>query len=253
MPELSLVIMTFNEASNIERCLDSAALVADEILVVDSYSKDNTVELAKAKGARVIMHPFLGFKEQRIYAISQAKYNCVLILDADEALDEKLRHSILSIKESWPSDCYTMNRMSNIDEQWIHHGGWYPDKKMRLFDRRHYQIGGLNPHDKIIPKPEAKHQQLKGNILHYTNSNIEDRIATINKFSTVAAQAFFDKGKRGNLLRILFKPGLRFFVEYFIKRGFLNGFYGFAIAKTSAQYVFYRELKLHVLSKKERP
>ena len=135
MPKISLVIMTYNEEHNIERCLDSAAGIVDEMLVVDSFSKDKTVALAEAKGARVILHPFDGHKEQRQYSISQSKHDYVLVLDADEALDDTLKASIAKVKENWTHECYQMNRMSNIEEVWIRHGGWYPDKKMRLFHK----------------------------------------------------------------------------------------------------------------------
>jgi glycosyltransferase involved in cell wall biosynthesis len=242
--EISLVVITYNEAKNIERCLDSAREVVDEILVVDSFSDDNTVELAKSKGAKVLLHPFTGYIEQRQYAIEQAKYERVLILDADEALDDQLRQSIQEVRQNWTHACYHMNRMSNLGDQWIRYGAWYPDRKMRLFERSQYQVGGTNPHDKIIPSDGQRLRHLKGNILHYTNSGLADRVVTINKFSTIAAKAFAEKGKKGSWLRILIKPRLRFFSEYIIRRGFLDGFYGYFIAKTSAQYVFLREVKL---------
>ena len=252
MPDISLVVMTYNEEHNIERCIDSAATVVEEILVVDSFSTDNTVALAEAKGARVIQHPFTGYKEQRAYTISQAKHDYVLVLDADEALDDRLRESIAKAKNNWTHECYHMNRMSNIEERWIKHGGWYPDRKMRLFHKEKYQTAGTNPHDKIVPQSGYPLGYLKGDILHYTNSSIEDRIATVNQFSSIAAQAFYEKGKRGNLARILFKPGLRFISEYLLQRGFLDGLFGLIIAKTSAQYVFYREIKLYLLNKKQK-
>lgn len=250
MKQISLVVITYNEAHNIERCLDSASSVVDEILVVDSFSEDETRDLAAAKGAKVLTHAFEGFIEQRDYAIQRAKYNQILLLDADEALDEQLRQSVQAVRENWTHNCYTMNRLSNLGNQWIHHGAWYPDRKMRLLHRDHYEVAGTNPHDKLVPKSGTTLQHLKGDILHYTNSDLKERVETINRFSTIAAQAFHDKGKRGNWLRILFKPGLRFFAEYILKRGFLDGFYGFVIAKTSAQYVFLREVKLYDLGRK---
>ncbi|GAB5555623.1 MAG: glycosyltransferase family 2 protein [Saprospiraceae bacterium] len=249
MRKISLVVITYNEANNIERCIDSARSVVDEILIVDSFSEDNTRDLAKAKGAKVLTHAFSGYIEQKDYAIKQAEHDCILLLDADEALDKQLRASITEIRENWTHNCYRMNRLSNLGDQWIRHGAWYPDRKMRLFERNAYEVIGLNPHDKWVPKEGATIKYLKGDILHYTNSNLKDRVETINKFSSIAAQAFHDKGKKGTWLRILFKPGLRFFSEYILKRGFLDGFYGFVIAKTSAQYVFLREVKLYDLGR----
>ena len=249
---LSLVVITYNEEANIARCLKSAQEVVDEMLVVDSFSNDRTVEIAQSLGARVEQRPFSGYIEQKRYAISQAKYNRVLVLDADEALDPQLLKSVIVAKQNWSHDCHTMNRMSNLNDRWIRHGGWYPDKKMRLFDRRQYEVVGINPHDKFVPLTNATQAHLQGDILHYTNSSFEDRIQTINKFSTVAAQAFYEKGKRGTWLRVLCKPALRFLSEYLLRRGFLDGFYGFFIAKTSAQYVFYREVKLLDLQKRKK-
>lgn len=242
--KISLVVITYNEAANIARCLDSARGVVDEMLVVDSFSEDDTVAIAETKGARVLQHEFAGYIEQKRYAIEQAVNERVLLLDADEALDEALRVSIQQVREHWTHPCYTMNRMSTLGNRWIRHGAWYPDRKMRLFERSQYEIVGINPHDKFVPRPGTTQQHLRGDILHYTNDGLEDRIATINKFSTVAAEAYAQKGKRGSLLRVLFKPGLRFFSEYVLRRGFLDGFYGYFIARTSAQYVFLREVKL---------
>lgn len=250
MKKISLVIITYNEANNIERCIDSARSVVDEILVVDSFSEDETQALAIAKGARLLTHAFAGYIEQKDYAIQQAKYDYILLLDADEALDDQLRQSIQTVRENWTHNCYRMNRLSNLGDQWIRHGAWYPDRKMRLFERRYYEVIGINPHEKFVPKTGATLSHLKGDILHYTNSDIKDRIETINRFSTIAANAFQEKGKKGTWLRILAKPGLRFFSEYILKRGFLDGFYGFVIAKTSAQYVFMREVKLYDLGRK---
>ena len=249
MVKISLVVITFNEAQNIRRCLESANGIADEILVVDSISTDETIAIAASLGARVISQPFLGYVGQKRFAIDQAAHPIVLSLDADEALSEKLRQSILEVKANWACDCYTMNRLSQIGGRWIRHGGWYPDRKMRLFDRNKYEIAGIDPHDKFVSLPGARSGHLKGDILHYTNADINSRVHTVNRFSTVAAQAFYDRGKRGSWMRLLFKPFFRFFVEYFLRLGFLDGFYGFIIAKTSAQYVFLREGKLLEMQK----
>lgn len=252
MVAISLVVMTYNEEQNIARCLQSVQGLVDECLVVDSYSEDATVEIARQNGARVIQHPFEGHVQQRDYSIRQASHEKVLVLDADEAIDDRLYQSILEVKKNWTHDCYRMNRLSSMGERWIRHGGWYPDTKFRLFDRAKYRVVGTNPHDKLVPIPGASQKKLKGDILHYTNSSVEDRVDTVNRFSSIAAQAMYDKGKRGSLLRVLVKPSVRFFIEYFVRRGFLDGLYGLVIARTSAHYVFYREVKLLILGKKKQ-
>lgn len=149
MPKLSAVIITFNEARNIGRCLDSLQGIADDIVVVDSYSTDATANIVKAKGARFVEHVFEGHIQQKNWAISQAKYPHVLSLDADEALDDSLRHSILRVKEDWQADAYYLPRLTNYCGKWIKHGLWYPDLKLRLWDSRKGAWGGQNPHDTI--------------------------------------------------------------------------------------------------------
>ncbi len=244
MIRISAVIITLNEEKNIVDCLESIGAVADELLVVDSFSTDDTVALARQAGARVLQHPFEGHMEQRAYSIAQAKYERVLVLDADERLSGELRRSIAAVRQNWTQDCYWCKRLSYFGGRWIRHGAWYPDRKMRLFDRRKYKIGGINPHDRLEPAEGATEGTLEGDILHYTNESLEDRARTVNAFSSIAARAYHERGKRGSIWRLLFKPFFRFFAEYFIKRGFLDGFYGFIIARTSSYYVFLREVKL---------
>ena len=135
MPKISVVIITLNEEANLERCIRSVEDIADEVLVVDSHSTDGTVGLAKRLGAKVIGQTFLGHREQKAKAIELATYDYVLSLDADEALSPELAESIQQAKDNWLHDGYYVNRLNRIGGQWIHHGGWYPDSKMSLFDR----------------------------------------------------------------------------------------------------------------------
>lgn len=248
MIKLSVTIITLNEADNLPRCLESVAGLADEIVVVDSLSTDDTVAIAEAAGARVIPQKFLGHREQKAFAIEQASHNYVLSLDADEALSNELKASMQAAKENWTHDGYYVNRLNRLNGQWIHHGGWYPDRKMRLFDRRKYVMGGTNPHDRFDPAPGASTTRLKGDLLHYTNDDMDSRVITINKFSSIAAKAFYAEGKRGSWGRVLLKPTGRFVSEFLLRSGWRDGYYGYYIAKTSAQYVWLREMKLLELS-----
>ena len=152
MVKISAVIITQNEERNIGRCIDSIVSVADEIVVIDSYSTDRTCDIALEKGARVVKHPFKSHIDQKNYAITQASYDVVLSLDADEYLSEELTKSILGVKESWPFEAYRMNRLSNYGGKWIRHGNWYPDQKIRLWNKRKGLWGGENPHDKVVLK-----------------------------------------------------------------------------------------------------
>ena len=155
MEKLSVVIITFNESANIGRCIDSVKNVADDIVVVDSFSDDDTTNICINKGARVVEHAFEGHVEQKNYAITQAKYSLILSLDADEALTENLSEEILKIKANPEHDGYYFNRLNYYCGRWIKHSGWYPDKKLRLFDSRKGSWKGINPHDKYTMINEA--------------------------------------------------------------------------------------------------
>ena len=158
---LSAVIITKNEEKNIARCLDSLSNIADEIVVVDSYSTDKTEEICLNYNVRFIKHHFEGHIEQKNYALSQTTYQHVISLDADEALDEVMQNSILEVKKEWSFDGYSMNRLTNYCGKWIWYGNWYPDTKLRLWDKSKGQWGGLNPHDKFMMEPWGQNQKIK--------------------------------------------------------------------------------------------
>ena len=250
MIRLSVVIITFNEERNIERCIRSVQEVADEVLVVDSFSTDQTEALCKKSGARFIQHPFEGHIEQKSFAITQALYDHVLSLDADEALSEKLKTSILHTKENWNHSAYSMNRLTNYCGQWIRHGGWYPDSKVRLFEKGKGKWGGQNPHDKFLPADARDTGMLKGDLLHYSYYSIEGHISQINKFTEIGAQSAFLAGVHSNMLKLIFKPVFKFVRDYILLLGFLDGYYGFVISRISAHGTFLKYVKLRELAKK---
>src|SRR6195952_4677562 len=198
MEKLSVVIICFNEEKNISRCIDSVKEVADEILILDSYSTDQTAAIAESKGAIVKQEVFRGFIEKKNKAVELASCDYVLSLDADEALDPQLAVSIAKIKQNYANRVYRMNRCSNYCGKFIRHGSWYPDTKIRLFDRRIARWGGTNPHDKIILPENVPVEHLKGDILHYSYHTISEHVTQNNKLSTLAAESLFAKGKRTN-------------------------------------------------------
>lgn len=249
MSKITLVIITFNEEANIRRCIESALAIVDEVVVVDSNSTDNTVAIASSLGARTILQPFLGYREQKAFAFDQASYDHILSLDADESLSEKLAKQIAHIKPSWPAEAYNINRLNHLGNIPIRHGGWYPDRKIRLFNRRFAFMEGLDIHERIAVKANTPTMHLQGDILHYTNKDIEDRMSTINSFTTRAAITLNQHGKRGSWLWLLIKPWFRFFQEYLLLGGFRDGFAGYVIARTSAMYVFLREAKIMELER----
>jgi len=253
MIKLSVVVMTLNEAENIGRCLDSIQSIADEIVVVDSGSTDATVDIAKSKGAKIIEHVFEGMIEQRQYCITQCNHNHILALDADEWLSNELIVEIENLKINWKANTYSLNRLNSFNGQWIKHGAWYPSFRLRLFEKDAVINTGTNPHEIIAPKTGKTTQKLKGHLFHISDIDIEDRYNTINKYTTQAAKSLLAQGKRPSWWRIIFKPPFRFFTEYVLQLGFLDGFNGFLIAKSSAEYVFLRESKLKALSKRQKP
>lgn len=236
MIQLSAVIITYNEEKNIGRCLQSLQGVVDEIVVVDSMSTDSTIAICNQYGVRIISHAFEGHIQQKNYAASQASYDWVLSLDADECLDETLRNEIHRVKNSVEADGYSMNRLTNYCGQWIKHGGWYPDIKLRLWNRHQGQWGGINPHDKFeLYEPAASIIHLQGNILHYSYYTVEEHRSRSLRYAEISARHLFDLGKTISIPMIFIKTISKFIRNYFIHAGFLDGAYGFTIAIISAQ------------------
>lgn len=250
MPQISAVIITFNEEKNIGRCIDSLILVADEILVIDSFSTDRTEAICIEKGARIVKHAFEGHIQQKNYAISQARHPFILSLDADEALSAKLAQSILSIKNQGVLDGYFINRLTNYCGHWVRHCGWYPDRKLRLFDSQKGLWAGTNPHDMYILNADSKIGILDGDILHFSYYSFEDHLKQINYFSNIAANEAFKKGKKYTIFeKIILSPIFKFFQSYILQLGFLDGYYGFVISGTSAFATFSKYVKLRQLWK----
>lgn len=245
---LSAVIIAHNEERNIARCMDSLKGVVTEIVIVDSYSTDLTRDIAIQKGARVIQQAFLGYAEQKNFATSQASSNYILSLDADEALSDELRASILAVKDNWQHDGYWMSRLTNYCGTWIKHGGWYPDKKIRLYDRRVAKWKGERLHEGIEIE-DAKSGQLAGDLLHYSFYTISDHLKVIDKYTEIQAGELYDKGMRAGLGHLLVRPAFKFFRDYVIKGGFLDGFAGYCVAKLSAKATFVKYAKLRMLRK----
>ena len=248
--KISAVIITYNEEANIERCLDSLEGTADEVLVVDSFSSDRTADICKSKGVDFIQHPFDGHIEQKNYALSCASNDYVLSLDADEALSQKLSQSIQAAKQNWTEDGYSVNRLTNYCGKWIRHCGWYPDTKIRLWDRSKGHWGGVNPHDHVVMDEPIRIRHLSGDLLHYSYPTIRDHISQINSFSDIAARAAFEKGRQSNLaLDICLNPTLTFFKKYFLKLGLLDGYEGFVISISTAYGKFLKYIKLRELER----
>lgn len=252
--KISAAIITFNEEENIEACIQSLLNVADEIIVVDSFSTDKTEEICKGfKEVKFLKHKFEGHVEQKNYAMRETSNTYVLSLDADELLSSKLQREIIGLKKL-PNeffDAYSMPRLNNYCGKWIRHSGWYPDRKIRLWDKDKGKWGGKNPHDRVIMKEGSTTKSLKSDLLHYTTSSISTHIDQINRFSEIAAKQLLKSGKNnGDFLKLIFNPPFTFFKKYIIQLGFLDGFYGFVIAVNSAHSKFLKYAKFYQFRKK---
>lgn len=248
---ISAVIITKNEEKNIGRCIDSVMDVADEIVVVDSYSTDRTRDLCNSRRIVFVQNDFEGHIEQKNFAVSCAAYDHILSLDADEALSEELMHSLLAVKQNWQYDGYSFNRLTKYCGKWIRHSGWYPDTKLRLWDRRKGQWGGVNPHDRVMMDDGSRVTHIDGDLHHYSYHSIKDHIDRINSFSEIAARQAFAGGRKANLIiDIVLNPLFTFLKKYFLKLGIIDGYQGFMIAVHSAYGKFLKYIKLRELNKK---
>jgi len=249
MVKISAVIITFNEEEHLKKCFESLVDVVDEIVVVDSFSTDSTPNICKTFRTKFIQQKFLGYIEQKNFAIKHATYNHILALDGDEALSEELKISILKTKENWIYDGYYFNRLNNYCGQWIKYSDWYPDKKLRLFKKDSGEWKGINPHDTYVLKDKLTKGKLKGDLLHWIYKDYQDHNLKIEKFSTIAAQSYRDLGIKSSIWKIIYRPMWAFFKAYFLRLGFLDGLNGFIICVQTYNVTFLKYIKLYELQK----
>lgn len=255
MTKISGVIITFNEEKFIENCIQSIIDVVDEIVVVDSFSTDKTKEICLKYGVRFIENPFEGFTTQKNFANNQAKYDYVLSLDADEALSDKLKKSILAVKKNLNYDGYSFNRLNNYDGKWIKHSNWYPDRKIRMFNRKKAIWKGKNNlHEVIVLNNPKSHGILKGDLLHWAYESINEHYIKANDYATIAAKNSFERNpnKKIGTIKLLLSPFWKFFKNYIIKRGFLDGFEGLVICSFTAFGTFLKYAKTKELQQKSQ-
>ena len=243
MPKISACIISFNEEKKIEDCLQSLQSVADEIIVVDSLSTDKTLEIVSRYTDKIYEQKFLGHVEQKNLAVSKASHDWILSLDCDERLSSELQDSIKNVKDSLSSfDAFNMPRKTFYVYRWLNHC-WYPDKKIRLFNKHKAQWGGTNPHDKVIVSGDNI-RELKGDILHYSFNSISEHIQTLDKFTEIGAQEIIKKGKKVSLLSPLLRAKWTFFRMYILRGGFLDGLAGFVASMLSFMHVFVKYSKV---------
>lgn len=249
MNGISAIIITLNEEAYIEQCLESLEGIADEIIVVDSYSTDSTEKICRRFNAHFVSHSFSGFMEQKNFSLSLANYPYVLSLDADEMLSDELRSSLLKEKEKLENDGYQINRLNNYCGQWIRHSGWYPDRQLRLFNREKGAWGEMNVHETFHLSEGTSVGRLKGDILHYVCKSRDEFTSKIERYSSMAAAEMFRRGYRSWFLKPLMHMIWRFFRTYIIHLGFLDGKNGLAICADGAWSSYLKYKKLRDLNK----
>ena len=243
MNQISVVIITFNEERNIKRCLDSIVDIADEIVVIDSFSTDKTREICSEYRVKFIESEWKGYSGSKNFGIEQASYSYIFSIDADEEISEKLKKSILKEKSKGLSNAYSSNRVSNYCGKWRRHGDWYPDRKMRLWNKADgIWVGEI--HEKIALNKKVIVKHLKGDLNHYSYYSISEHIRQIDKYSSLSAQALFDNNKKAGFIKLVISPLVQFNSGYFFRLGFLDGFSGLTIAVVTAFGTFLKYTKL---------
>jgi glycosyltransferase involved in cell wall biosynthesis len=253
MQFLSVVVITFNEERNIGRCLASVEGIADDIVVVDSFSTDATEAICRHFGAAIYKRPWDDYSSARNFGNAKARYDLILTLDADEELSQELQRSIAAMKAeagaSAPAEAGKFVRLSNYGGKWIRHGGWYPDIKVRIFDRKKTRWQGLVHADlEGIGRKDARF--LKGECYHYSYYTVAEHLDKTRRYAAVYAKELFDKGKKSSALQIACRPAVKFIRDYLVRLGFLDGRSGLVIACLAAYGTYLKYAHLHRLRKR---
>ncbi len=243
MEKLSVVIITFNEERNIEKCLKAVSSISDDIVIIDSFSTDNTETICKNfENTRFVKHKWEGYSKTKNYGNSLAKYNWILSLDADEVLSPELKDSISAISKF--SGVYEFNRLTNYCGHWIKHCGWYPDKKIRIFDKSIVSWTGDFVHETLVIPSNTRLTFLKGDLFHYSYYSVDDHYKQIENYSSLHAKKMQKDNKTASFTKLYFSPIFKFIRTYILQLGFLDGSAGYKIAIISAKAVKLKYLKL---------
>lgn len=249
--KISATIITLNEERNIRRCIESLLPVADEIIVLDSFSTDQTQSICEELKVEFHQRKWAGYSDSKNYLNNLAKFDYILSIDADEELDAELQKSILKIKKENIPQLYSVNRLTNYCGKWIKHSGWYPDVKLRLFPKEGCQWEGEFVHEELSYPKDLEIIQLDGHLNHYSYYDFKDHRARADKYSALTAQKMNARGKKASVLKPYLSAIGRFVSMYFIKLGFLDGKMGFKIAQISAQSNVFKYQELRRLNREE--
>jgi glycosyltransferase involved in cell wall biosynthesis len=251
MTKISAVVITYNEEKSIARCINSVRPVADEIIVVDSFSKDATKAICLKEGVKFVEHSFEGHIQQKNFALTLAEHHFVLSLDADEYLSEELIQSIRQVKGNVTYRAYSMNRLTGIAGRWIRSTDWYPDRKLRLWDKAIGKWGGYNPHDTVVLNQGVSVCHLHGNLMHDGYEDYHDLMTKATQYAKIFALENRHK-KSSTVFKVIYKSIFTFFRNYIIKYGFMSGFDGLVISFTNTWYTFFKYAMLRELNKSQK-
>jgi len=240
--KISAVIITLNEEKNIQKCIDSVKSVVDEIVIVDSFSKDKTEEICRNNGVVFLQNAWEGYGKQKNWGNQQATHDYILSIDADERLSDGLKEAILNIKKNWQYDVYSVNRLTCFNGRKLKYC-LYPDRQLRLFDRRKTKWTESKVHEKIIIDKNIKLKHTKKDILHFSNQNIHVLIDTLNEYSTLSIQNNVKLNIKLIYFKLFFNPTFAFIKSYFFKLGFLDGVFGLITCVNMAYYRFLKYAK----------
>lgn len=248
---VSAFVICMNEEEQIGDCLDSLAF-CDEVLVIDSFSTDRTVEIARSRGARVIQREWPGYRGQKAFGLTAVSHQWVVNIDADERVSPELRDAIVKVlredfalrrrgQES-PIQGYYVNRVVFFLNRWWRQGGWYPEYRLRFFRLGRVTWGGVEPHEKAVV--DGQTAILPGELQHFTYKSIDDQLSRLHQLSSISARAEYADGRRASLRGILLNPFLRWFKFFVLKRGYREGKAGLVVAMAEGYYTFMKYAKL---------
>jgi glycosyltransferase involved in cell wall biosynthesis len=246
---LSVVIITKNEAHIIGTTLQSLQGLTDDFIIVDSGSTDATIEICKKFNATIIETTWDGYGQNKNKGIDAAKYNWILNLDADEAIDAELKAAIMQLELNDEETVYNCKFKNFFCNKWIRFGEWAGDKHIRLFNRNKVRWNTAAVHEGLMLDNKTKVVMLPGNILHYTAQHIDEYIGKTIAYARLNAQKYQLQGKQANFFKLRMAPGFTFFQHYILRLGFLDGWEGYLIAKTTAWYTFLKYSFLKEMNK----
>lgn len=250
--QLSVVMITLNEAENLRRSLPPLSRISDDIVVIDAGSTDETVRVAEEFGATVEIRKWEGYSSAKNHGNARARHDWILSIDADEVLSDEL---VQSIKNLSPAEgtVYALDRITNFAGTWIRHSGWYPDWKIRLFDRRYVRWHGDFVHERPDVPAGFATERLTGRLLHYSYASTDDHLGRIERYAELSARDLYNRGKRRTLLSRMLSPLFRFLRTYIFKLGFLDGRKGWLISVRNARLVRLKYRRLRELVRQGGP